>query len=172
MWILTSCNQGSLMGTRVFDATLVGLIFSTLLFLGSVFLLIDIPIFNPVNPFSLAIAYLGLCLGLVFGLFAGRWYTREQLKILTTNNEFRGLGSRKIRVIVFGGSSIFLLFELSIIYLKASALVNSLALFIFSATFTMFVIRMILLISWEKHERKIVMAEWNKFYVIPYPPEF
>jgi hypothetical protein len=61
------------MGTRAFDASLVGIILITPLFLGSIFLLIDIPIFNPINPISVVAAVFGLCLGLVFGIFAGRW---------------------------------------------------------------------------------------------------
>jgi hypothetical protein len=161
------------MGTRAFDATLAGIILITPLFLGSVLLLIDIPIFNPINPFSLAVVVLGLCLGLVFGLFAGRWYTKEQLRILAINNEFKGLGSKKITVAVSAALAIFLAISFFVQYFKATALGGSLIFFVVSATFTLFIIRMILITSWEKHEGKIIMMEWHKFYVIPkYAPQF
>ena len=47
------------MGTRALDSMLVGLILISLIFVGSVFLLIDIPIFNPVSQLSIVIAALG-----------------------------------------------------------------------------------------------------------------
>jgi len=159
------------MRTRAFDANLVSFILITPIFLVSVFLLIDIPIFNTVNPLSLAIAFLGLCLGLVFGLFAGRWYTMEQLRLLATNNEFKGLGSKKINNALIIGLAIFLVFFIFIFSFitnpLAIALGNSLVLFTISATFTESVMRILLIKSWERHEEKIVMMEWNKFYVIP-----
>jgi hypothetical protein len=72
---LQFCVKGNLM--RTFDVMLIGTVLISLLFLGSVFLLIDIPIFNRVDPLTLELAYLGLCLGLVFGLFSGVWYTKS-----------------------------------------------------------------------------------------------
>jgi hypothetical protein len=161
---------------RTFDAMLVAIALITPFFLGSVFLLIDIPIFNRVNSLSLELAYLGLGLGLAFGLFAGGWYTEEQLRILTINREFKGLGSKKINVAVLVGLAVFLVFSFFILYFKTSALsyalANGLILFVPSATFTLGIIRIVLVNSWEKREKKIVMQEWNKFYFIPYPPQF
>jgi hypothetical protein len=139
-------------------------------------LLIDIPIFNPVTPLTLAIAVLGLCMGLFFGLFAERWYTKEQLRILAINHEFKGLGSKKINDAFFVGLAIFLVFFIFILFFitnpLAIALGNSLVLFTISATFTGSVMRMFLIKSWERQEEKIIIMEWNKFYVIPYPPQF
>ncbi len=161
---------------RTFEAMLVATALITPLFLGSIFLLIDIPIFNRVNPLSLQLAYLGLCLGLVFGVFAEKWYTNEQLKILAINHEFKGLGSKKINIAVFGGFTIFLVFSFFILYFKTSALSfalgNSLVLFVLSGTFIGGITRIVLINSWEKREKQIVMQEWNKFYVIPHPPQF
>ena len=161
---------------RTFDSMLIAIILTTPLFLGSVFLLVDVPIFNSVSSFSLASAYLGLCLGLVFGLFAGRWYTMEQLNILAVNHEFKGLGSKKINVAFFGGFAVFLVFSFFILYFKTSALsfalANSLVLFVISATFTLGITRIVLVNSWEKHEKKIVMQQWNKFYTLPHPSQF
>ena len=48
------------MGIRAFDATLAATVLITPIFLGSIFLLVDIPIFNPVSSFSIVIAVLGL----------------------------------------------------------------------------------------------------------------
>ena len=66
-------------------------------------------------------------------------------------------------------------FSFFIVYFRTSALsfalANSFILFVFSATFTFCIIRFVLINSWEKREKKIVMQEWNKFYVIPYPPQ-
>jgi hypothetical protein len=163
---------------RTFDSMLIALGLITPIFLGSVLLLIDIPIFNRVNPLSLELAYLGLGLGLTFGLIAGRWYTKEQLKFLTINHEFKGLGSKKINVAVVVGLAIFLVFSFFIFYFKTSALsyalANSVILFVPLATFTLCIIRIVMINSWEKHEKKVVMQEWNKnkFYYIPYPPQF
>jgi len=115
-------------------------------------------------------AVFGLCLGLVFGIFAGRWYTKEQLRILEINNEFKGLGSKKINVAVFVGLTIFLLYSFFTLYFDIIALGNSLVLFVISATFTAFVARMVVIESWERHQERIVLMEWNKFYVIPQNP--
>jgi hypothetical protein len=161
------------MGTGAFDASLVGFILITPIFLGSIFLLIDIPIFNPVNPLSIVAAALGLCLGLVFGLFAGRWYTNEQLRILIIDNEFKGLGSKKLNVAVFAGLAIFLIYSFFTLIFDIIFLGNSLVLFVVSATFTGFLARMVLIKSWERREERIVLMEWNKFYVIPkHPPQY
>ena len=162
------------MNIPVHDQSLLGILLITPIFLGSVLLLIDLPIFNPVTPFSLTIAYLGLCLGLVFGLFSIRWYTKEQLKILEKNYEFKDAGSKKLNVAVYGGTAIFVVFSFFLLYFKTSIfaqpLANGLILFVISATFIASIIRMRLIKSWEKQEEKIVMMEWRKFYVIPYPP--
>ena len=161
------------MGTRAFDASLVGIILITPIFLGSIFLLIDIPIFNPVNQLSIVAAVLGLGLGLVFGLFAGRWYTREQLRILIVNNEFRGLGSKKLNVAVFAGLAIFLFYSFFTLVFDIIVLGNALVLFVISAIFIGFLARMLLIKSWERREERIVLMEWNKFYVIPqHPPQY
>ena len=157
---------------RTFDAMLVATALITPLFLGSIFLLIDIPIFNRVNQLSLQLAYLGLFLGLVFGLFAGRWYTKTQLRILAIKNEFKGLGSKKINIAVLIGLTIFLVFSFSVLYFRLDALAISLILFVFSATFDLAITRIVLVHFWEKREEKIIMQEWNKFYAIPYPPQF
>jgi hypothetical protein len=106
------------MGTRALDSMLAGLILISLIFAGSVILLIDIPIFNFVSQLSIVIAILGLCLGLSFGLFAGRWYTKEQLRILAKCDEFKGIGSRKIAVALLSGMTIFLVYSFYIIYFK------------------------------------------------------
>lgn len=157
---------------RTFDAMLSSVLIITPIFLVSVFLLIDIPIFNRVNQLSLELAYLGLFLGLVFGLFAGRWYTKTQLRILAINNEFKGLGSKKIGTAVFVGLTMFLVFSFSVLYFRLDALAISLILFVFSATFALGITRIVLVHFWEKREEKIIMQEWNKFYAIAYPPQF
>ena len=55
------------MGVRAFDSMLVGFALISLIFVGSIILLIDIPIFNPVIKFSIVITVLGLCLGYPLG---------------------------------------------------------------------------------------------------------
>jgi hypothetical protein len=155
------------MGTRAFDLMLAGLILVSLLFVGSVILLIDIPIFNPVSQFSLVMAVLGLFIGLVFGLFAGRWYTREQLGILAIGNEVKGLGSRKTVIALLSGLTLFLVFSFYILYFKVAVLGVSLTYFVISATFAMYIIRMRLIRSWEKHKGKIIFTDWKRIYAIP-----
>lgn len=157
------------MGVRAFDSMLAGFALISLIFVGSVILLIDIPIFNPVSQFSLVIAVLGLCLGLAFGLFAGRWYTKEQLRILAVRNEFKGLGSKKIVVALLSGMTIFLVFSFYIVYFKNSVLGVSLTYFVVSSTFTMYIARMKLISSWEKREAKIIFSDWKRFYALPKP---
>jgi hypothetical protein len=165
-WPILICILGISLGTRVYDATLAGLILITLIYLGSLFLLIDIPRFNPVNPASLATVVLGMFLGLAFGLFAGNWYTKEQLKVLAEKTEFQGLGSKRIYFALFLGLTVFLVCSLFFIYYRALVLSDSLVSFVISATFTAYIIRIILVASWEKKTRKLLMMSWNKFYVI------
>lgn len=155
------------MGTRALDSMLGGLILISLIFVGSVILLIDIPIFNSVSQFSLVIAVLGLFLGLGFGLFAGRWYTKEQLRILEISNEFRGIGSRKIVIALLSGMTIFLVFSFYVLYFKVAILGVGLTFFVISATFAMYIMRMKLISSWEKHERKIIFTDWKRIYALP-----
>ena len=158
------------MGTRVLDSMLVGLILISLIFVGSIILLIDIPIFNSVSQLSIVIAILGLCLGLAFGLFAGRWYTKEQLRILAISNEVKGLGSRKIIVALLSGMTLFLIFSSYVLYFKVTTLAISLTYFVVSATFAMYIARMKLVSSWEKKEEKVIFADWKRIYALPKPP--
>ena len=146
---------------------LAGLILVSLIFVGSVILLIDISIFNPVSQFSLVIVVLGLFIGLVFGLFAGRWYTMEQLRILAISNEFKGIGSRKIVIALLSGMTIFLLFSFYVLYFKVAVLGVSLTYFVVSATFSLYIIRMRLISRWEKHEGKIIFMDWKRIYALP-----
>ena len=108
---------------------------------------------------------------LSFGLFAGRWYTKEQLRILTINNEVKGLGSRNILVALLSGMTVFLIFSFYVLYFKQAALAISLIYFVISATFTMYLARMKLIRSWEKQEEKIIFADWNRIYALPWPPQ-
>ncbi len=155
------------MGTRAFDSMLAGFILISLIFVGSVILLIDIPIFNSVSQFSLVIVVLGLFLGFGFGLFAGRWFTVEQLRMLALSNEFKGLGSRKIVIALLSGMTVFLVFSFYVLYFKVAVLGVSLTYFVVSATFAMYIVRMRLISSWEKHEGKIVFMDWKRIYALP-----
>ena len=150
----------------MFDATIIGLVLISLIFSGMVFLLVDIPIFNSVNPFSLETAILGVLLGLTFGLVVGHWYTKLQLKILFEKNEFKGLGLRSVYYAVFSGLSVFLICSFFVFYYRSVVLGNSLITFVISATFTAYIMRLILVSSWEKNTRKIVMMSLDRFYTI------
>lgn|SRR5208283_1539103 len=152
---------------RVIDATLIGLALISLIFVGMVFLIVDIPIFNSINPVSIEIADLGMFLGLAFGLFAGNWYTKQQLSILSEKIEFRGLGSKRLYYALFSGLTIFLVYSFFVIFYNEIAFAEGLITFVISATFALYVIRLIVVYSWEKRVRKIMMMEWNKFYAIP-----
>jgi hypothetical protein len=156
---------------RTFEVMLLGTIMITLIFLGSLLLLIDLPIFNRIDPLTLDLAYLGLGLGLAFGFFVGVWYTEEQLKILAIKNEFKGLGSKKITAAVYTALAIFVTFSFFMLYFNAITLFSGYILFIISGTFAIYLVRIFMVNSWEKHEKKIVMQENKKFYVIPYPPQ-
>ena len=158
------------MGVRAFDSMLIGFALISLIFIGSIILLIDIPIFNTVSQFSLIIAVLGLSLGLAFGLFAGRWYTKEQLRLLAINSEIKGLGSRKILIALLSGMTVFLIFSSYVLYFKVAVLGVSLTYFVISATFTMYIARMKLIGLWEKQERKIIFTDWKRIYTLPNPP--
>ncbi len=153
------------MSIRAFDFGLVAVLLITPIFLGSVFLLIDIPILNPVSPLALAIAVLGLCLGLLFGLFTGRWFTKEQFKIFAVKNKCTGLDSKKLKIAFYGGLAVFLVTFL-IIYFEISALVYCLILFVISAMFILSITRVIMVSSWEKRERKKIIIELNKGFII------
>jgi hypothetical protein len=92
------------------------------LLLGSILLFIDISISNSISQLVSATVVLALFSGLVFGLFAMWWYTKEQLRILAINHEFKGYGSRKINAAVFVGLAIFLFFSFLTIYFQTNVL--------------------------------------------------
>jgi hypothetical protein len=151
---------------RVFDATIIGLVLISLIFLGMVFLLVDIPVFNSVNPFSLEIAILGVLLGLTFGLVTGHWYTVLQLKILFEKNEFKGLGLKRMYYALFSGLAVFLICSFFVFYYRSVVLGNGLVTFVISATFAAYIIRLVRVTSWEKRTRKTIMMSKNRFYII------
>jgi hypothetical protein len=152
-------------GTRVYDATLVGFILIALIFLGSVVLLIDIPIFNYVEPILVYGCYIGLLLGLVLGYFAGKSYTKKQLELLDKNNEFRGVGSNKLEAIMLLELNIFVLLCFLGVYLDSQAIGSGLILFVISGTFALYAARFIQVRAWEYNNGKIVMMTKKRFYI-------
>ena len=155
------------MAIRLFDATLIGLILISLIFLGMAFLLIDIPIFNAINPFLVQMSVLGMFLGLIFGLIVGYWYTKEQLRILAEKIEFKGLGLRKMYYALYLGFAVFLVYSFFVFYYTSVVLGDSLITFVISAIFTAYAIRLILVSSWEKRAKKTIMMAQNKLYTVP-----
>jgi len=156
------------MAIRAVDSTLVALILIGVLFSGVVFLIIDIPFFNPVGPITLSIVLLAMFLGLASGIFAGRWYTKDQLKILGQKSEFQGLGSKHSYYFLFSCLTLFLIWASVALFYRVLDLGSSLIIFTISATLTLCVSRIILINSWEKQNQKTVMMDWNKrIYVIP-----
>jgi hypothetical protein len=152
-------------GTRMFDATLIGLLLMTPIFVGSVAFLIDIPIFNHVEPIVIYGCYIGLLLGLVLGYFAGKSYTKKQLEFLDRSNEFRGVGSTKLETtVLFVSTGFFLLCFLGV-YLDLQALGFGLILFAISGGFALFVARFVQVRDWEGSTGKIVMMTNKRFYV-------
>ncbi len=157
---------GTKMGTRVLDATIIGLILISLIFMGRVFLIIDIPIFNYVDPYLLEMTILGLFLGLAFGLVAGYWYTKLQLRVLSEKTEVKGLGDKKAYYALFSGLAVFLIYSFFVFYYRSAILGNSLFTFVISATFTAYIIRLVLVSSWEKRTKNVVMMGRNNFYIL------
>jgi hypothetical protein len=152
-------------GIRVLDSTLIGLILMALIFLGSVALLIDIPVFNYVEPIVIYGCYLGLLLGLALGYFTGKSYTKKQLELLDRSNEFRGVGSAKLEVIVLFVLKGFVLLCFLGVYLDLQALGFGLILFAISGTFALLVGRFFQVRDWEGNTGKIVMMTNKRFYV-------
>lgn len=152
-------------GTRVFDATLIGLILMVFIFLGSVALLIDIPIFNYIEPTLIYGCYIGLILGLILGYFAGKSYTKKQLNLLEKNNEFRGVGSTKLEAITLLVLTVFILLCFLGVYLDLQELGFGLILSAISGTFSFFAARFIQVRAWEYNNGKIVMMTTKRFYV-------
>jgi|WetSurMetagenome_2_1015567.scaffolds.fasta_scaffold534867_1 hypothetical protein len=152
-------------GTRVFDATLIGLILMTFIFLGSVALLLDIPIFNYVEPTILYGCYISLLLGLALGYFTGKSYTKKQLDLLDKNNEFRGVGSTKLEATTLLALTGFLLLCFLGVYLDLRALGYGLIVFAISGTFTLCVARFFQVRTWEGNTGKIVMMTKKRFYI-------
>jgi hypothetical protein len=152
-------------GTRVFDTTLVGLILMALFFLGSVALLIDIPIFNYVEPVVIYGCYIGRLLGLVLGYFAGKFYTKKQLEILNKNNEFRGVGSTKLEATVLLVLTGFVLICFFSVYLDLKASELGLIPFAISGTFALFAARLFQVRDWEYNAGKLLMMTNKRFYV-------
>ena len=152
-------------GSRVLDGTLVGLILIALIFLGSVALLIDIPIFNYVEPILIYGSYVGLLLGLVLGYFAGKSYTKKQLELFDKNNEFRGVGSNKLEALMLLVLTVYFLLCFLSVYLDSHALGSGLVLFAISGTFALFAARFIQVRAWEHNNGKIVMMTRKRFYI-------
>lgn len=152
-------------GTRVFDATFVGLILIALIFLGSVVLLIDIPIFNYVEPILIYGCYFGLLLGLLLGYFAGKSYTKKQLDLLDKNSEFRGFGSNKLEAITLLVLTVFILLLFLGVYLDSQALGSGSILFAISGTLSFFAARFIQVRAWEHNNGEIVMMTRKRFYI-------
>jgi hypothetical protein len=152
---------------RLFEATLIGLMLISLIFLGMVFLLVDIPIFNVINPFLIQMSVLGMFLGLSFGLIGGYWYTKKQLEILAEKVEFIGLGFRKMYYAVFLGLAVFLVYSFFVFYYNSVVLGDSLITFVISSTFTAYLIRLIVVSLWEKRTSKTVMMALNRLYTVP-----
>lgn len=156
---------------RTIDAMIVVNILMAPIFLGSVFLLTELPIFYNIKLLTLQLAYLSMPSGLVFGLIAGIWYTKEQLKILEKNNEFKRNGFNKINIVILTGFAVFLFLFFIIIYFELQQLVGpGLFIFVVSGTFSLAIVRIILINSWQKKQRSIIMQDSKKFYTIPYPP--
>jgi len=152
------------MMTRVADMTLVGLILISVLFFGCLILLFLIATFNFVNLFSLVIVGFSILFGLAFGLFAGRWFTKDQLKSLTRKGEWLGADSKKFLIATIVGLFVFLLVSFFVLYFNSSVFAGSEVLFTISATFTLYVERMILIGSWERQTKRTIMADWRAFF--------
>ena len=152
-------------GSRVLDATLAGLILMGLIFLGSVALLIDIPIFNYVEPILIYGSYFSLLVGLVFGYLAGKSYTKKQLELLDKNGEFRGVGSTKLEVISLLALTVFVLLCFLGVYLDLQAAASGLILFAISGTFALFVSRFFQVRAWEHNTGKTVLMTNKRFYI-------
>lgn len=152
------------MMTRVADMTLVGLILISLLFFGSIILIALVVTFNFVNAFSLVIVSFSILFGLAFGLFAGRWFTKDQLKSLTMKGEWLGADSNRFFHALIGSLLVFLPLSFLVLYFNSSVFAGGEVLFVISATFSMYVERMILIIAWERRTKKNIMADWKVFF--------
>ena len=150
--------------TRVADLTLVGLILISLFFFGSLILIDLVVTFNFVNLFSLVMVGFSILFGLAFGLFAGRWFTKDQLKSLTIKGEWLGADSKKFLYATIVGLFVFLLASFFILYFNSSVFAGSEVLFTISATFATSVERMILISSWERQTKITIMADWRAFF--------
>ncbi len=154
--------------TRVKEMTLAGLILISLSFLGSIALLYQIATLNYVNPFSLIIVGVSTVFGLAFGLFAGRWFTKDQLKSLTTKGEWLGQESKEFLFATVAGLLGFLFVSFFGILFIASSFRGFFAVgeffFVISATFTFYVERLILIDFWEKNTERTIWADWNNFF--------
>lgn len=150
--------------TRVADMTFVGLILISLFFFGSLILIGLVVTFNFVNLVSLVMVGFSILFGLAFGLFAGRWFTKDQLKSLTIKGEWLGADSKKFLYATIVGLFVFLIVSFFILYFNSSVFAGSEVLFTISATFAMYVERMILVSSWERQTKRTIMADWRAFF--------
>ena len=154
--------------TRVKEMTLAGLALISLIFLGSFALLYQISNLNYVNPFLLIIVGFSTAFGLTFGLFAGRQFTKHQLKSLTTKGEWLGKESKEFLFATIAGLLGFMLVSFIGILFVANSIRGFFAVgeffFVISATFTLYVERMILVGLWERQTKTTIWADWNYFF--------
>ena len=76
-----------------------------------------------------------------------------------------GGDSKKFLLATFVGLFVFLSVFFFVFYFNSSVFAGSEVLFTISATFTLYVERMILIGSWERQNKRTIMADWRAFFV-------
>jgi len=147
--------------------TLAGLALISLLFFGSFALLYQIA---TQLCESIFIDYSWLLNNIRISVWAIFWTLvyKDQLKSLTTKGEWLGKESKKYLFATIAGLMVFLLVSFSGILLNAGSSRGFFAVgeffFVISATFTLYVERMILIGRWERQTKRTIWADWNHFF--------
>ena len=146
---------------REVDMMSFGVIFTGFLLFGSIILLHQIVVLNPVDPASVVIVVSFIVLGLLSGVIAAIMVTQGELRVLSRKGEFT-LRNRSVIYAGAVGIPAFLLINFFFV-LFGNAFVLGEVFFLFAGFFTYFLLRLSLIVRWERRNRKVVMTQYGTF---------
>jgi hypothetical protein len=135
--------------------------FTGFLLLISTVLLHQIVTLNPVNPTSVITVEFFIIFGLVSGLIASSILTQGELKVLSRIGEFT-ISNKSMLYATAVGLPAFLAVT-SLFVVLGSGFFGGELFFIFAGSFTYFLLRLILIIRWERTNKKVVMTRYGTF---------
>lgn len=145
---------------RDVDRMILLVIFTGFLLFGSIFLLHQVVTLNPVNPTSVLIVVFFIVFGLSSGVIAAVITTQRVLRVLNGKGEFTIENTSIVWAALVGVAFLIISF---FIVLLGIAFASGEIFFIFAGLFTYSLLRLILVVRWEKRNKKVVMVQFGTF---------